>query len=109
MVTLSLFSSSCTTTPNPEGGAGLETSESIHAVSPLPFVHGTIRMVNEDLKFIVFDFALDQFPSHGQFLGVYRGDEKVGEVRVSGPTQQTYTAADIVSGDIRVGDKVRAQ
>ena len=43
----------------------------------------------------------------GQQLGIYRLGEKIGQVRVSGPAWETYTVADIVEGEIWVGDEAR--
>ena len=62
---------------------------------------------NEKLNFVVLDFGFKRLPRAGQQLGIYRLGEKIGQVRVSGPAWETYTVADIVEGEIWVGDEAR--
>ena len=113
LMVLILFPTGCTSVTDRDASNNFHDPSTQTAghpeVTPLAFVQGTVRMVNKELKFLVFDFALDRFPSTGQFLEVHRGNEKIGEIRVTGPTKLTYTAADILSGDIRAGDTVKAK
>lgn len=75
-----------------------------------PFVHpaGRVAAVNAKLRFVVLDFGLSRLPEVEQRLNVYRQGQKIGEVKVSGPTINQNTVADILSGDVQVGDEVRA-
>lgn len=75
-----------------------------------PFVHpaGRVAAVNDKLRFVVLDFGLSRVPEVEQRLNVYRHGQKIGEVKVSGPTINQNTVADILSGDVQVGDEVRA-
>jgi hypothetical protein len=74
-----------------------------------PFVHpaGRVAAVNDKLRFVVIDFSLSRVPEVEQRLNVYRQGQKTGEVRVSGPTINQNTVADILSGEVQVGDEVR--
>lgn len=60
------------------------------------------------LRFVVMDFPVLKMPAVDQRLNVYRNGQKVGEVKVTGPRQETVIAGDITSGEARVGDEVRA-
>ena len=68
---------------------------------------GKVVRTNEKLNFVVLDFGFMRLPRAGQQLGIYRLGEKIGQVRVSGPAWDTYTVADIVEGEIWVGDEAR--
>ncbi len=68
---------------------------------------GKVVRTNEKLNFVVLDFGFKRLPRAGQQLGIYRLGEKIGQVRVSGPAWETYTVADIVEGEIWVGDEAR--
>lgn len=58
-------------------------------------------------RFVVLNFPIGQMPAIGQTLFLYRGGLKEGEVKVSGPRQETYIVADVIAGDAQVGDEVR--
>ncbi|MAH75890.1 MAG: hypothetical protein CBC62_06920 [Opitutia bacterium TMED102] len=68
---------------------------------------GKVVRTNEKLNFVVLDFGFKRLPRPGQQLGVYRLGKKTGQVRVSGPAWETYTVADIVEGEIWVGDEAK--
>jgi hypothetical protein len=70
-------------------------------------LHGRVASVNVNLRFVVLDFALKQLPAIEQRLGVYREGLKVGEVKVTGPERGGNIVADLVAGEVRVGDEVR--
>jgi hypothetical protein len=63
--------------------------------------------VNKALRFVVVDFANQKLPQLDQKLSVYRFDQKVAEIKVSGPYLGTTVAADITAGDAGPGDLVR--
>ncbi|MBO61138.1 MAG: hypothetical protein CMO63_04080 [Verrucomicrobiales bacterium] len=68
---------------------------------------GKVVRTNEKLNFVVLDFGFKRLPRPGQQLGVYRLGKKIGQVRVSGPAWDSYTVADIVEGEIWIGDEAR--
>lgn len=71
---------------------------------------GKVLSVNTQGRFIALQFPSGQLPAVGTTMVVYRGDAKIGEVKVSGPTLGSdLIAADIVLGLIQEGDEVRAQ
>ena len=65
--------------------------------------------VNTVGQFVVLNFPEGRMPKLQQPLFLYRGGLKVAEVKVTGPQQDTSIVADIVSGEVRVGDTVRDQ
>jgi hypothetical protein len=70
---------------------------------------GAVASVNPDLRFVVIDFHLNPMPKVEQRMGVYREGLKVGEIRISAQSYQGIVAADIMAGEARVGDMVRAE
>lgn len=70
-------------------------------------VHGKIVGVNFALRFVVMDFPVWCMPIPEQRLDVYRDDQKIGEVKVTGPTVDTTVAGDLIAGEAGAGDEVR--
>ncbi|MCX6894935.1 MAG: hypothetical protein NTZ16_05420 [Verrucomicrobia bacterium] len=68
---------------------------------------GKLVMVDEAGRFAVINFPLGQMPETNQALTVSRRGVKVGEVLVTGPQRDDSIVADVVSGELRVGDEVR--
>lgn len=75
--------------------------------TPINARMGKVLSVKEELRFIVIEFVVGGQPAEGRTMGVYRGGQKVAEVKISGPVVGTNTAADIVSGNVQVGDVVQ--
>ena len=74
-------------------------------------VEGKVVSVRSDLRYVVVDFSFSRLPVSGQIMGVYRGDDRVGEVRITRSPNQALKGAmvaDIREGGIRLGDSVRA-
>ena len=69
---------------------------------------GKVASINARLRFVVIDFSLSRVPELEQRLNVYRQGQKVGELKVSGPTLNNNTVADLVAGEAQVGDEARA-
>ena len=42
-----------------------------------------------------------------QRLNIYHNGQKIGEVKVTGPTRDTTIAGDIIAGEANVGDEAR--
>jgi hypothetical protein len=78
---------------------------------PVPLELGSpparIVSMNPDLAFVVIDFASRPVPAVGTKVNVYRGDKKVGVVRITEPVHAPLATADIVEGQIRAGDEAR--
>jgi hypothetical protein len=70
-------------------------------------VYGRIASVNPTLRFVVMDFTVWRMPALDQRLHVYRNDQRIGEVKVTGPAVDTTIAGDLVAGEARPGDEVR--
>jgi hypothetical protein len=68
---------------------------------------GRVVLVNPALRFVVMDFPVRKMPAVDQRLNVYHNGQKTGEIRVTGPTRDTTTAGDILSGEAQAGDEVR--
>ncbi len=68
---------------------------------------GRVASLNAPLRFVVIDFYLGELPQVGQLMSVFRQGQKVAQVKISGPEKSRNIAADIVTGDVKVGDEVR--
>jgi hypothetical protein len=78
------------------------------AAAPVPSVATPrITMVHVEQRFVVIDFSTQAMPAIGQRLSVYRADKRVGEVRLTEPVRARFATADILTGEVRVGDEVR--
>lgn len=78
-------------------------------ITPAGSPVGRIASVNRSAKFAVINFPVAQVPADGTRLSVFRGGAKVGEVKISGPVQGTFTVGDIVAGSVEIDDEVRAE
>ena len=76
-------------------------------VRPDESVMGRIAFVNPSLRFVVMDFPIRRMPAREQRLNVYRSGQKVGEIKVTGPAQDTTIAGDISAGEAQIDDEVR--
>jgi hypothetical protein len=68
---------------------------------------GKVALVNPEARFVILDYSLSQMPPMGQRLSVFRKGVRVGEVKISGQPQTGYVAADITTGEIKIGDESR--
>jgi hypothetical protein len=71
-------------------------------VTPAP-----VTQVNTSFKFVVLDFSSRLMPPVGTRLNVYRGAQRVGTVQITEPVRMRFATADILSGNIQVGDQAR--
>jgi hypothetical protein len=76
-------------------------------VSPVTGISGKVASVNLAGQFAILTFQAGALPVLDQKLAIYRGNLKVGEVRISKEQIGQNLAADIVAGEARVGDEVR--
>ena len=70
---------------------------------------GKIVSVNSALQFVVAEFPVGELPSLNERLSVYRQGQKVGEVKISGPQEETNIVADVTAGEVQSGDEVRRE
>ena len=68
---------------------------------------GKVATVNDTARFVIVTFPAGHIPPVDQVLSVYRHGLKVGELKVTEPQRDEFTAADIVTGETAVGDEVR--
>jgi len=66
-----------------------------------------VVVVNPLLRFLVLDFPVRKLPLVDQRLNIYHNGQKIGEVKVTGPTRDTTIAGDIIAGEANVGDEAR--
>jgi hypothetical protein len=67
---------------------------------------GRVKSVNASARFVVISSTVGTLPSLHQRLNAYRNGLKVAELKVTGPTRDTHTVADILAGECQVGDEV---
>ena len=70
---------------------------------------GKIALVNTPLRYVILDFGTTRLPRSGTRFAIYRASEKVGQIRTSSEASGTNVAADIILGELQVGDEVRAE
>ena len=77
--------------------------------APSQFGPGSARIVsvNPELRFVVIDFSSRVMPPVGTRLNVYRGDKNTGAVQITEPVRAQLATADILQGDVRIGDEAR--
>jgi hypothetical protein len=85
------------------------STNAVPALRPLGGAAGLIVQVQPALRFVVVDFSLNQLPGAGQVLSVYRAGEVVGSVKAGRVQRGSSLAADILSGELQVGDEVRPE
>jgi len=76
-------------------------------VTPRASILGRVTAVNPSLRFVVIDFSMGGVPALERRLGVYRQGQRVAQVKISGPQDETVIAADITEGKVEIGDEVK--
>jgi len=66
-----------------------------------------ITTVQLAYKFVVIDFGARLMPAAGTRREIYRAGKRVGTVQITGPVRGRFTSADIVDGELAVGDEIR--
>lgn len=90
----------------------------VQNASPVTAVNGTVKPtflaagvkithVDAKHRFVVLDFAGRVMPGAPATLNVFRAGKLVGQVQISGPSSATRATADILEGDLKVGDEAR--
>jgi hypothetical protein len=85
------------------------TAKSKAIITPASGLAGRVASVNPAYQFVVIAFEGGTSPVPDQKLSLYRANLKVGEVKVSRQQMGRNVVADIVAGEARVGDDVRAE
>ena len=70
---------------------------------------GRIMSVNKEGNFAVISFPIGQLPANGTVFSVYRSGMKTGQIKISGPAQESFTVGDFIAGSGQAGDEVRAE
>ena len=71
---------------------------------------GRVTSVNTSARYVVISYAPGApIPPVEQRLSVFRKNLKVADVKITGPSRDTHTVADIISGDCQNGDEVRGE
>ena len=78
-------------------------------ITPDDSLVGKVAMVNQGFRFVILNFPVGHLPAPEQFLTLYRGGVKVGEVKVTSQQNDDNVVADISAGDAEVGDEARKQ
>ena len=73
-----------------------------------PTTSGKVASINAQARFAVLVFPIGAVPPPDTRMVVYHGDAKIGEIRITGPTQENVTVGDIVVGTAQVDDDVRS-
>lgn len=76
---------------------------------PITESRGIVVLVNTQSRFIVADFSFNPVPTPGQRLAIFRNGQRVGEARTSEFARGSLVAADILTGEARLNDEVRAE
>lgn len=95
------------TVSGPEAPSASRQPSPVTTLVPAQQLAGKVVSVNERLRYVILDFSLSRLPEIEQRFHVYRQGQKVGEVKISGPSHNMNIAADIVAGEAKVGDEVR--
>lgn len=93
---------------SPQAPPAAANPSAAQAVPTVTKRSGKVASVNVELRFAVVDFSPGGVPPEGRTMSVYRGGQKVAEVKISSPViVGSNTAADIVAGNVQVGDLVQ--
>jgi hypothetical protein len=83
--------------------------EKAQPTGPVPTQFGPapakLTRVNTDLRFVVLDFSSRAMPPLGTKLTVFRDGQSVGLVQITEPVRGRFATADILDGDLLVGDE----
>jgi hypothetical protein len=64
---------------------------------------------NQAAEYVVLGFPSNQLPKIGDTLFLYRNGLKTAQLKVTGPASENNIVADVLTGDVQVGDEVRNQ
>ena len=76
-------------------------------VTPDNSIVGNVIYYDAAGRFVVVNFPAGQMPAMGQILFLYRAGLKTAEVKITGPQGYGNIVADLLTGDVKIGDDVR--
>jgi hypothetical protein len=76
-------------------------------VTPETGLVGRVALINPQARFAVLTFPIGQMAADEQQLCVYRSGLKVGELKATAMRSDLNLVADIIAGEVAVGDEVR--
>ena len=89
------------------GNSGDTTSDGSTIIPVVNAPIGQVASVHAVLRFVILDFPLHPMPQVDRRLFIYREQQKVGVVKVTGPSHGRTIAADLIEGEAKTGDQVR--
>jgi hypothetical protein len=101
-----LFSGCASTQTKPSASAAKMPTA---IVTPDTSLAAKVVSYNSAGRFVVLSFPVGQMPKMDQGFFLYRDGLKVGEIKITGPQNDSNIVADLVTGDAQVGDEVRDQ
>jgi hypothetical protein len=78
-------------------------------MTPATSPTGRVVRINKEGNFAVISFPIGQLPANGTVFGIYHAGMKSGQIKISGPAQETFTVGDLIAGSGQEGDEVRAE
>ena len=69
---------------------------------------GRVTQINAKYQYVVVDFGRCRVPPPGSRLVAYRRDQPVATLRLTESARGHFVVADILDGDPRIGDEIRA-
>jgi hypothetical protein len=66
-----------------------------------------ITKLDTKYRFVVVDFSSRVMPPAGTRMTVYRDDRPIGEIELTEPMRPQFATADILKGELQVGDEAR--
>jgi len=97
----------CAMTVPPRATAQPDNLHPEPSPSELETTAARIVSLNSEQGFVVIDFASGVVPAVGTRVNVYRSGKQVGVVRITEPVRSQFATADILEGEVHVGDEVR--
>jgi hypothetical protein len=70
---------------------------------------GRVAMVNLEARFVVLTFPAGPVPPPGRQLNVNHAGLKIGELKITGPQNGYDTVADLIHGEVNVGDDAQGE
>jgi hypothetical protein len=102
-----LMAGCATHEPQPSSMDAARTNDVIAAPARFYVMPAPVTRVIWEYRFVVLDFRSRLMPPVGTKLNVYRGTNHVGAVQITEPVRTRYATADILTGDIQMGDEAR--
>jgi hypothetical protein len=103
-----LLCSCATHKSSPAKSASPDATDSKPIVTPDYRLTGTVAKVDADGRFVIISFLPGQMPKQNDQLHIYHNGLRVAEVKVDAKYQgDNNTVADIVTGEVQVGDEAR--